>query len=818
LKETQTPARKYAKGMGKAVADRTVNRRVFNEFKRKTWIKTWVPSNDVEDGVKLWARNNDYEIEKFVITSNGHDNPVAEVKVLVTGKYETEEWEDVARRVALGNSLLVPEPQGVSKSRWNLVKNEEYKSLEHHLRQASVILSGRHLQHGDETQLGRNQEVFLNCSTAATSFMSFLLLMNGSGVGRCYNDAMMLVDWSNLPTVVTVIDQNHPDVLSGEVTCMDYKNAKHLYEHTKQSYFKVPDTREGWAKAVETMELMAYRGDKKNSVLILDFSDVRPRGAPIRGMQDRPASGPAPLINAINNVSRVKYAGMKPWLQTMYVDHFMAECVLVGGARRAARLAAKTWTDPDILEYISVKRGGFLWSANNSVLVDEEFWESVERYQRFLLAPAEIAYSLSTDAKDSQACKIFNAITEAAYNDNTGEPGIINQHKLTQNDTGLEVYKNTGEFIGSKKYQLEPETKELAKKLAEAMLGQSYNMIVNPCAEIALLMVAGYCCVGDVVLYHAQNDNDAEDACRVTTRALMRTNTMDCLYRPEVDRTNRIGVGLTGLHEYAWKRFGYGWKDLIDESKSKDFWLMLARFKRAVADECEKYAEILGVTVPHTNTTIKPSGTVSKMFGLTEGAHLPAMREYIRWVQFRNDDPLVKQYRELGYPVKKLQVYAGTTIVGFPTRPEICKLGMGDKLLTASEASMEEQYKWLQLLEKYWIQGVEEDGVTPLKETGNQISYTLKYNPKETSFEEFKAMVSKYQPLVRCCSVMPQQDDTAYEYTPESAVTKHEYEQIMQAIKDDEMKEDVDFVHIDCSSGSCPIDFNKSQVSEQVSV
>ena len=43
-----------------------------------------------------------------------------------------------------------------------------------------------------------------------------------------------------------------------------------------------------------------------------------------------------------------------------------------------------------------------------------------------------------------------------------------------------------------------------------------------------------------------------------------------------------------------------------------------------------------GVNVPHTNTTIKPSGTVSKLFALTEGAHLPSMREYIRWVQYRS--------------------------------------------------------------------------------------------------------------------------------------------------------------------------------------
>jgi hypothetical protein len=81
-----------------------------------------------------------------------------------------------------------------------------------------------------------------------------------------------------------------------------------------------------------------------------------------------------------------------------------------------------------------------------------------------------------------------------------------------------------------------------------------------------------------------------------------------------------------------------------------------------------KYSKELGVTVQHTNTTFKPAGTTSKLFGLTEGAHPPSMREFIRWVQFRNDDPLVKEYEEKGYPIKRLKQYEGTTVVGFPTK------------------------------------------------------------------------------------------------------------------------------------------------------
>ena len=240
--------------------------------------------------------------------------------------------------------------------------------------------------------------------------------------------------------------------------------------------------------------------------------------------------------------------------------------------------------------------------------------------------------------------------------------------------------------------------------------------------------------------------------------------------------------------------------------KSKDFWLTLARFKRAVVDEAEKYSKKLGVNLPHTNTTIKPAGTTSKLFGLSEGAHLPAMREYIRWVQFREDDPLVKKYKKLGYPFRELKSYPGTTVIGFPTQPEICRLGMNGELVTAAEATPEEQYKWLMLLEKYWIRGIDEDGKPLEPDLGNQVSYTLKYNPEKVSFKKFKAMVTKYQPQVRTCSVMPKIDATAYEYQPEEAININEFMKVIREISDDGgLLEDIDLESLKCDSGACPI-------------
>jgi hypothetical protein len=360
------------------------------------------------------------------------------------------------------------------------------------------------------------------------------------------------------------------------------------------------------------------------------------------------------------------------------------------------------------------------------------------------------------------------------------------------------------------------------KSLAVAAIESGHAFITNPCGEIVLFQLGGYCVIADVVPFHAGTlkptmlthwDDDAEDAFRTAVRALIRTNLMDSLYKREVARTNRIGVGITGFHEWVYDRFKFTWKDIVNEEASKRMWLTMSRFKRAIVAEAEAYSKELGVVVPHTNTTFKPAGTTSKLFGLTEGAHLPSMREFIRWVQFRNDDPLVAEYEAKGFPIKRLKSYEGTTIVGFPTRPAICDLDGGDWIVTAAEATPEQQYQFLRLLEKYWLTGVAEDGVTPLPETGNQISYTMKYNPKEVTFERFLETMIDGQFSIRACSVMPQTDTTAYEYTPEQAVTKAEFEHIAAAIQADEIKEDIGFEHLDCGTGGCPVDYSEEKAA-----
>lgn len=694
-----------------------------------------------------------------------------------SGKERWETWSEVADRVALGNTLLVNNIKGLGKKH----QTQEYEVLRKHIANASLLMSGRHLQHGDETQPERNMEVFTNCSTASSSYTVFYLLMNGSGVGRAYDDDMCVVNWDNMPNVRCVLSQDHKDFVWGFDESV--RDAKHKYgDGSNIHWFEVPDSREGWAQAVEMLEVMAFEKKFKDELLILDFSKVRPSGSVIKGMQNRPASGPKPLMNAIERVSTIKGADMSLWKQAIFIDHYLAECVLVGGARRSARIATKNWTDPEIFEFINIKRGGFLWSANNSITVDEKFWKQKTKHSK----------------------KVLDAVLQASYNDGTGEPGFVNQHKLVQNDDGYDDYVD-GKYAESQKYHPMSRTEKMLSLIARNASSKLYSQIPNPCGEISLNMLGGYCVIADVVPYHAPTLDDAEEAFRAATRALIRVNTMDCLYSREVKRTNRIGVGMTGIHEFAWNTFGFAFRDLVDEEKSKEFWLTLARFKRAVVEEAETYSKKIGVSVPHTNTTIKPSGTVSKLFALTEGAHLPSMREYIRWVQYRSDDPQVKKYAKKGYPIKELRSYQGSTAVGFPTQPLICRIGMNGELVTAGEATPEEQFKWLMLLEKYWIVGIDAAGKA-LEDTGNQVSYTLKYDPKKVSYSEFSEMIGKYQGLVKCCSVMPQQDATAYEYQPEQPVTISEFMRVLNEIEADEaLGEDIDYEHLKCESGACPI-------------
>lgn len=749
---------------------------------------------------------------------------------------DQEDFGAVADRVAAGNAGLLA-----------LVDEREVVQLRNAIATGALLTSGRHLQHGDKTQPGRNMEVFTNCATAICSFAKFYLLLNGSGVGRAYDDELCIVDWAQAPDLYFVLGMDHPDYprdraallhFGLEMQILPWGTLPDAFDAGMQAQVvqfldqfvlpKVPDlpgqhlhmiddSREGWAKAVETIEAMAFRGER-NCPVVLDFSNIRCAGSPIAGMQGRPASGPISLLRGLLNVRQnviepARNNGMPRWEQALRVDHYLSVEVQVGGARRAARMATKSWRDTEVLRFIRAKEEGGLWTANHSVMVDQEFWEFVNQ--------TSLAGPLAEHAR-----AVFAEATRCAWIN--GEPGFINGDRLEDSRTGSARHKpvhTDGRDFRSSRYQA-TQAAALLAELAGCAARAHFPVTTNPCGEITLHVTGGYCVIGDFAPLLAcpvpldeitpglpaqdiamQWDARVRDSVRLGVRFLLRANRMDALYAQEVARTNRIGIGPTGLHEWAWLRFGLDFKDMLDEERAAPFWLAVRELSTIAKAEANAYAQETGRARPVTVTTVKPAGTTSKLFGLTEGAHLPARRQYLRWVQFKGvrrdgvwesgTDPLLPAYERNGYPVRSLRSFPGMSVVGFPTVPLIQRLGMGERVLTAPEATPEEQYCWLGLLEKYWI-GAEQ---------GNQVSYTLKIYTDRYDLESFRTMVAQHQPGVRCCAVLPSRADSdlGYEYLPEEEVSAGRFAAIAAGIKDDNVREVVDWAHLQCASGACPV-------------
>ncbi|MCU0944981.1 MAG: recombinase [Rubritepida sp.] len=691
---------------------------------------------------------------------------------------DAEDWGRVAARVAAGNIAL----------RGDAADPAEAAALRQAIASGALLTAGRHLQQGDATQPTRNIELFTNCATAITSFALLYLLLNGCGVGRAYDDALLLVDWAGAPALRLTLDPSHPDFPHTEPALAAALRAEGPPPGVASQ--RVADSREGWAEAFATLEAMAFRGARRE-MLCLDLSAIRPRGAPIAGMQGRPAPGPLALVRIFDALAREVIAparapgGMALWEQALRLDHILAAEVSAAGARRAARMASKDWRDAEALRFVRLKAEAGLWSANHALMVDAEFWR--------------LAAGGDGDTAAAPARALFAAASESAWR--TGEPGFINGDRLEDMRSGA-AWRRPATGLGGARLRLDAAAPLVAALESRAARAR-FPVTTNPCGEVVLHVAGGYCVVADFApllacpapleevrpgapdaALAAAWDARVAESVRLGVRFLLRVNRMDGLYAAEIRRTNRIGIGPTGLHEWAWLRFGLGFRDLLDaEGRGAPFWTSLARLSALAKDEALAEAARLGQAPPLTVTTIKPAGTTAKLFGLTEGAHLPARRHHLRWVQFRgrrgadgrwsaDADPQLPALAARGHPVRALTDRADTSIVAFPAAPLILSLGMGARLVTAAEATPAEHLAWLRLLEAHWIGA----------ERGNQVSYTLPFDPVRLDLAAFRALLLAEQPRLRACAFLPRHPAGRHEYLPEEEVTPERHAALLAAL------------------------------------
>lgn len=271
----------------------------------------------------------------------------------------------------------------------------------------------------------------------------------------------------------------------------------------------------------------------------------------------------------------------------------------------------------------------------------------------------------------------------------------------------------------------------------------------NPCSE-QTLESRELCCL--VETFPSLHDTP-EDFFRTLKFAYLYAKTVTCIPTHDA-RTNavmlrnrRIGCSQSGITE-ALERFqprayfrmcdvGYNWVEYYDEVYSD--WLCVPRSIKL--------------------TSVKPSGSVSKLPGVSEGIHYPISEYYWQVIRFASDSPYLLALRSANYNCIELTNEPNTTAVYFP-----CKVRCFSK--ARSEVSMWEQLELTAQMQYWWAD--------------NQVSSTVTFNSSEA--RDIPTALSMYESRLKGIAMLPL-DDHEYEHAPQQAISKHQYEHEVARLK-----------------------------------
>lgn len=238
-----------------------------------------------------------------------------------------------------------------------------------------------------------------------------------------------------------------------------------------------------------------------------------------------------------------------------------------------------------------------------------------------------------------------------------------------------------------------------------------------------------------------------------------------------VNKNMRMGIGVTGY---------------LQATEEQRSWLPTTY--EALRKFDEEYSEEHGFPISIKLTTVKPSGTLSLLPGVTAGAH-PAYAQYlIRRIRISSSSPLVKRIRDSGIPVEFVKNLDGTedrtTVVAeFPfSYPEGTTL--------APDMSAIDQLEVVRRLQREW--------------SDNSVSCTIYYNPEE--LPDIREYLSKYyNDNFKSLSFL-RHSGHGFHQAPLEEITKEEYDRRvakyipLNSLEVAEFEED-----LECEGGVCPI-------------
>lgn len=186
-------------------------------------------------------------------------------------------------------------------------------------------------------------------------------------------------------------------------------------------------------------------------------------------------------------------------------------------------------------------------------------------------------------------------------------------------------------------------------------------------------------------------------------------------------RNRRIGTSMTGIAQFADE---HGWPELKRWQDSG---------YRVIREWDEVYSEWLGVRESVRVTTVKPSGTVSLMFGVTPGVHWPKESgQYVRTVREHAGSPIVEMMRQAGYPVEPSVSNPETTmVISLPV--------IGPKMRAEHDVSVWEKASLAAFCQHWW--------------SDNSVSVTLTFDA-ETEKDQIAPILSAFDGRLKSASFL----------------------------------------------------------------
>lgn len=310
---------------------------------------------------------------------------------------------------------------------------------------------------------------------------------------------------------------------------------------------------------------------------------------------------------------------------------------------------------------------------------------------------------------------------------------------------------------------------------------------VNPCAEI-LLGNKAFCNLMEVDVAKFKGDSAGLlRAVEVAARACYRQTCVDLQdgILQEAWHLNNaflrlLGVGLTGIVRRP-DLSAYDYSQLQRSAVAGGY---------AMADE-------LGLPRPKNVTTIKPSGTVSKIMDTTEGVHKPLGRYILNNINFSKHDPLVGKCREAGYRVFDNPNDPDGVLVTFPVKWDGVEFDEVDGKEVNLESAVDQLERYKMLMQNWCQQNVSCTVSYSVEEVPTIVEWLLKNwdNYVGVSFL-FRADPTKTA------------KDLGYLYLPQEVVTKEAYEHYTSQLKPLVLDDANSFEEIrdnECAGGVCPI-------------